>query len=421
VNYFRIIDLWDDQEQDWTSAEFAKSRKWIKTAPQMRDYKEIIHIINSQRPEWLTTLRGDDPPPAIGSWWCEVGLEANAAGDLEAINLIKVSACTQTHMKGTEHAVKDDKRVRMLSGEPHETHIDLLVEAAVVSWQGNDCFCGTKSEANIMHGRMEWGEGRDLMPMTKFTVKALRNLICNQHQTQVSSLEHWQHRHPHMHFPWSKIWKSLSNTQVDKRHASRCLKLLHLIKRTKYATRLCPCPHPSCSSRGATADYVHSLCKCPIALRIWVQVADWYVNITGHSRPQIATANILTGLPTILNQNTPKAPLVWTIIHTVTLNAMWVAWCSHTHERDVFAHSAVMAKVKKALTIRLQELWNKAKRLTRESPHLIPTPIDSFRITWCTGMITTTHCNKLKIDYAHKRTPERRNNHHRQTPPAQNH
>ena len=63
VNYFRIIDLWDDQEQDWTSAEFAKSRKWIKTAPQMRDYKEIIHIINSQRPEWLTTLRGDDPPP----------------------------------------------------------------------------------------------------------------------------------------------------------------------------------------------------------------------------------------------------------------------------------------------------------------------------------------------------------------------
>jgi hypothetical protein len=112
--------------------------------------------------------------------------------------------------------------------------------------------------------------------------------------------------------------------------------------------------------------------------------------------------------------------LVWTIIHTVTLNAMWVAWCSHTHERDVFAHSAVMAKVKKALTIRLQELWNRAKRLTRESPHLIPTPIDSFRITWCTGMITITHCNKLKIDYAHKRPSERRNDHHRQTPPAQN-
>ena len=65
--YFRIQDIWDETELDWTDIKEAQRHKWITTTTQARDYKKLITTIKECRPEWELILKTAEPMPEVGS------------------------------------------------------------------------------------------------------------------------------------------------------------------------------------------------------------------------------------------------------------------------------------------------------------------------------------------------------------------
>ena len=102
--YFRIKDLWDEEANDWVPVAFAQqaNRSWIRTPAQVRDYNEIIRIINLRRPEWITKLQTPQEPLNTDSWVAT--LTENESDDptldREIEHIIKLSVNCDKHPCG---------------------------------------------------------------------------------------------------------------------------------------------------------------------------------------------------------------------------------------------------------------------------------------------------------------------------------
>ena len=118
---------------------------------------------------------------------------------------------------------------------------------------------------------------------------------------------------PLQKMPWKLVWVKLKNNWVDKKAASLQYKLIHLIKRTKFAIRPHRCPRRAC--QVADADYIHTCFRCPSAKNYWKTVIIT-ANIIGAEESKTTLLNLVTGIPDIANKNTEvktkQASITWT-------------------------------------------------------------------------------------------------------------
>ena len=409
--YFRIKDLWDEEANTWVPVAFAQqaNRSWIRTPAQARDYNEIIRIINLRRPEWITKLQAPQEPLDTNSWVAT--LTENESDDptldREIEHIIKVSKITNTHVEGTIHTYDHERILKMT--ERHTTfNLKDVTEIKVHRSSNGYIFEGLTCQAEMTRDKLSWGEGKHKFTMADFTVKKLREHVCitKVKGTEINSLKKWGEKYPNKNIPWKLIWKSLKNNWIDKKAASLQYKLIHLVKRAKYAVKPCECPRRGC--QRPQADYFHTCFQCPTAKKYWKRVSV-LTRMIGAEETKLTLLNLITGLPDIKNANsnskTKQASIVWTCIHTTALRCIWNSWCSHVHEAQPFNYPYLMRQVTKSLKDRILQLWNRSKRKDKSNKN--DEASIKFKEEWCLNNTIQIINLKVMIDLEanHKAAP----------------
>ena len=162
------------------------------------------------------------------------------------------------------------------------------------------------------------GENEKQFNIQTYKVRMMRTLMSTKKAKKVNSLEHWESLLRRTSINWEALWKNLSHNWIDKKDASCCLKMIHLIKRTKYAIRPHTCPCNSCPHVENT-DYVHACFTCPNVKKVWAHVMKLWVRM-GNEYTQKTSHNFILGLPIIKKNDspTPPAPISWTVINSST-------------------------------------------------------------------------------------------------------
>jgi hypothetical protein len=400
--YFRIKDLWDEEANDWVPVAFAQqaNRSWIRTPAQVRDYNEIIRIINLRRPEWITKLQTPQEPLNTDSWVAT--LTENESDDptldREIEHIIKVSTVTNTHVEGTIHTY-DHERVLKMTDRHTTFNLRDVTEIKVHRTRNGYIFEGLTCQAEITRDKLSWGEGNHKFTMADFTVKKLREHVCitKVKGTEINSLKKWGEKYPNKNIPWELIWKSLKNNWINKKAASLQYKLIHLVKRAKYAVKPCKCPRRGC--RRPQADYFHTCFQCPTAKKYWKRVSA-LAGMIGAEETKLTLLNLITGLPDIKNADsnskTKQASIVWTCIHTTALRCIWNSWCSHVHDAQPFNYPYLMRQVTKSLKDVILQLWNRSKRKDKANKN--DEASTKFKEEWCLNNTIQITNSKVIID-----------------------
>ena len=174
-------------------------------------------------------------------------------------------------------------------------------------------------------------------------------------------------------------------------------KLIHLVKRAKYAVKPCKCPRRGC--RRPQADYFHTCFQCPTAKKYWKRVSA-LAGMIGAEETKLTLLNLTTGLPDIKNADsnskTKQASIVWTCIHTTALRCIWNSWCSHVHDAQPFNYPYLMRQVTKSLKDVILQLWNRSKRKDKANKN--DEASTKFKEEWCLNNTIQITNSKVIID-----------------------
>ena len=355
--YFIVQDLWDESENDWTDIGWAESQGWVTTVQQKRDYYKIIDAIETSRPEWVQKLKDPEPPPELGSFYASVDHAHDIDEIFKVSSLIDATtvSCFQTNLK-------PDRSLDTLEEQTTVQTAD-IIKCNVVSVKGKIKLQGLTHETNILFDKTSWGENEKQFNIQNYKVRMMRTLISTKKAKEVNSLEHWEALLRRTSINWGALWKNLSHNWVDKKDASCCLKMIHLIKRTKYAIRPHKCPSDCCPHVDNT-DYIHACFTCPNVKKVWAHVMKLWVRMGNNEYTQKTFHNFTLGLPIIKHDDspTPPAPISWTVVNSTVTRCLWVAWCNHVHEGETYNAPYLIHLVTAKIKSRLKELWQRSIR-----------------------------------------------------------
>ena len=408
--YFRIQDIWDETELDWTDIKEAQRHKWITTTTQARDYKKLITTIKECRPEWELILKTAEPMPEVGSIQASVATDPDdkiVIDDLFKVtdtfsitNLVQLQPLTLKEDGSLVETEKAPKTILPLQDIAKCNTVEIKNKM-----KNKTMLQALTSETDSLFDKTSWGAGDTKFTMMQFTVKSMRTLISSKKAKPVNSLEHWNQRLCDTTIDWGSMWKTLSHHWIDKKSASIVLKMVHLVKRPQYAIRPHQCPN-RCCRQIHNADYVHACFTCPTAQSVWQHTVKMWVKTGHHPYKQFTSKNLILGLPKLERGcPSPAAPLAWVVFHTTTVRCLWTSWCSHVHEGSTYEKKYLINKVTNALTERLEVLWKRSIRRDIENS-IGKSSIDDkakteFLNHWCSNNSVIEHnsdTQKVKVD-----------------------